>query len=104
MKPTYGQLEKKVRNHRIAWVLAFLIAIADVIAWYGMNDEVSEIKKEAISNRKIADNWKFEYEQSVADCQSYRDANEALIKYSSPVSLNKAIKKTPLPKLVVLNG
>ena len=32
-------------------------------------------------------------------CEHYQSANEALIKYSEPKSLNRAIKNTPLPQL-----
>lgn len=34
------------------------------------------------------------------DVLFYQEANEALLKYSEPKSINKAIKATPLPKLV----
>lgn len=32
-------------------------------------------------------------------CEHYQTANEALLKYATPASVNRAIKATPLPKM-----
>jgi hypothetical protein len=99
MKPTYEQLQKKVVFYRVSSV-----GIIAFIAFIGMNN-ISTTRAAAELERalKKSDNkvleLQLEHEQSIEDCQGYKDANMALIKFCRPCDVNKAIKKTPLPKL-----
>jgi hypothetical protein len=99
MTPTYEQLRKKVRNHRIMWLVFLFFCIIDILAWYGKMDEADALKAEVVKNREIADKWKFEYDQSVSDCQGYKDANQLLLENCDPSARDKAIKATALPKM-----
>jgi hypothetical protein len=99
MKPTYDQLQKKVAFYRI-----FSISMIAFIVFIGMNNlSTTQSAMELERALKKSDNkvleLQLEHEQSIEDCQGYKDANMALIKFCRPCDINKVILKTPLPKM-----
>ena len=59
----------------------------------GLKEQVVKMQKSLDKSNKKASYWK-------EKCSGYQSANEALIKHSTPQSLDKAIKATPLPKII----
>jgi hypothetical protein len=92
-------------------VIIFLIATLVLYGFMGYRTYLSYIYKDDIifiardlKDRQdqigqLNDAIQYIYENDIV---SLRDANAYLIKYAKPKSVDKAIKATPLPKLVML--
>ena len=82
--------------------IAYWIIIA-VLAWYANGLRIDNIDKnkqlESMVSPKDYAELDKKYRDLKCDIEYLREANEALLKYSEPKSVIKAIKHTQLPKM-----
>lgn len=90
----------KLRNTRIALVVLGLLFVADIIGSYGIYEENQELKQQVGAYKASSTIYESQAKHWMEKCEHYQSANEALIKYAEPKSLNKAVKATPLPRLI----
>lgn len=90
----------KLRNTRIALVVITLLFVADLIGSYGIYEENQQLKQQVEAYKASSTIYESQAKHWKEKCEHYQSANEALIEYSEPKSLNKAIKATKLPKLI----
>lgn len=96
---TMNSDKKRIRNLRILVGLLIAFIAVDFIGSYGIYNENIELKK-AKEQRSEEAMQLDEAVQFISDeVDSYKFANEQLIKYSTPCSVTKAVKHTPLPTL-----
>lgn len=90
----------KLRNTRIALVILALLFVADLIGSYGIYEENQQLKQQVEAYQASSTIYESQAKYWMEKCKHYQSANEALIEHSEPKSLNKAVKATPLPKLI----
>lgn len=88
------------------YVLGFLLTMSVFLnavtfsVMYDYEDENNASKGQVAKLQKSLDESESNASYWKEKCSGYQSANEALIKHSTPQSLDKAIKATPLPKLI----
>jgi len=87
-----------------AW-LSFMILLA-IVFWAGMAAFIGSILAENeqlrsdLTKAKVeAGEWKQKHDDLKKDIECLRSVNGALIRYSEPKSINRAIKHSPLPRM-----
>lgn len=97
---TIAENKRSLINTRIALLIIVIIFVADLIGSYGMYEENQQLKQDNKYLLEDLDTYKSSSVYWKEKCEHYQSANEALIKHAEPKSLNKAVKATPLPKLI----
>lgn len=100
---TVAENKRSLRNTRIALLIIVIIFVADLIGSYGMYEENQQLKHQAKDYEDLKQ--RFDNVLEMLQYQNKRvleleEANSALMEHAEPKSLNKAVKATPLPKLI----
>ena len=95
-----------MRNEQKAneW-LSFMILFA-IVFWAGMAAfigsiwaENEQLRSDLTKAKVEAGEWKQKHDELNKEMKCLREANKALIRYSTPKSINNAIKHSPLPEM-----
>jgi hypothetical protein len=92
--------QKKIRNLRVLVGVLAVLFVADFIGSYAIYEEKERLKNQVEVYKSSATIWQSTAIRYKKERDEFRGANEALIEHAEPKSLNKAIKATPLPRLI----
>lgn len=106
MKTAFEEIEQELHESEITnYVLITMLIITAVIAIIFYNQKVQYKKDIVMIGKDIAERQQridnvIEMLQYVNERNlELQEANEALIKHATPLSVNRAIKATPLPSM-----
>lgn len=91
--------KKKIRNLRILVGLLIAFIVVDFIGSYEIYEYNLSLQQDLNCTKQQVIIYKSVAIDAQNKMEDYKTANEQLIKYSTPCSVTKAVKHTPLPPL-----